>query len=91
MTSDTTGNAARQARYRAARRDGDGPAEERLDLHISLAARTALRRLAKHHGHTQKTTLEQILLAAEHAAVDATDDNGAAYYRLLDPPPGVTR
>ena len=85
MTPDTTGNAERQRRYRAARRDADGPAEQRLDLHIALPARMALRRLAKHHGLSQKTALEQILLAAQDTVVNAAADNGAAYYALLEP------
>ena len=83
---NTTGNAARQARYRAARQTGDGPDEQRLDLHISVPARMALRRLAKHHGLSQKTTLEQILLAAQDAVVQAAAGNGAAYYTLLEQP-----
>ena len=86
MTTNPTGNAARQARYRTARRDGDGPAEQRLDLHIALPARMALRRLAKHHGLSQKTVLEQILLAAQNAVMEAAADNGAAYYTLLEQP-----
>ncbi len=84
---NTTSNAARQARYRAARQTGDGPDEQRLDLHISLPARQALRRLAKHRHQSQKATLEQILLAAQDAAVATTTDNGANYYTLLEQPP----
>lgn len=82
MASDNT-NAQRQQRYRQARKDPDGPLEERLDIMLDYSARLALKRLARHYGLTQKAALETILRERQAAAIDATTDAGHFYYRDL--------
>lgn len=44
-----------------------------------MQARNALKRLARHHGLTQKTTLEHILNQAQNNVLDASTDSGGAY------------
>ena len=50
MTTNPTGNAARQARYRTARRDPDGPMERPVNMVLTEQAIAALARIAAHTG-----------------------------------------
>ncbi len=70
-------NAEKQANYRK-RRITDG-AGERLQAVISLHAKRALERLARHNGLSQGAMLEQLILE-EQQRVTATLDGDA--YRI---------
>jgi hypothetical protein len=88
-------NAERQAAYRRRHlKDLDG-ALERLNMLVSLHAKRRLERLAACYGVTQRSLLEEILAAAERAALDRLPgDQHDAYYdrrptplRRNEPPP----
>lgn len=56
---------------------------ERLNLIVGVHAKAALKRLASCYGVTQAATIERLVLAAEHAAIDAAvnlPDCQANYY-----------
>ena len=62
-------NAERQARYKKSRyqaNNGDG--EYQLNCWVTSQAKFALKRLAKHHGMTQRAVLEWLLSAADESA-----------------------
>jgi hypothetical protein len=59
-------SAARQAAYRARQMDAGAV---RLDVIVDRSTIDALARLARHRGQTVRLTLEQIIGAAEDAAV----------------------
>ena len=59
-------NAERQARYKKTRyqaNNGDG--EYQLNCWITSQAKFALKRLAKHHGITQRAVLEWLLIESD--------------------------
>lgn len=71
-------NAQKQAAYRARKiKEGDG---ERLQAVISLHAKRALERLARHHGSTQAATLERLILEEQQRVTAGMDaDQHRAY------------
>jgi hypothetical protein len=66
-------NAEKQAAYRGRKiKDGDG---ERLQAIISLLAKRALERLAKHVGITQTGMLERLILEEQQRVTTGMDAN----------------
>ena len=86
MTTNPTGNAAR-AKPHCPPRDGDGPAEQRLNLHIALPACMALRRPAKHHGSARKLSWNRSCWLPKRRRGKLPPTTGAAYYTLLGSTP----
>lgn len=73
-------NAERQAAYRKRQQDGEG---ERLNMVISPTAGAALKRLAAHHGATQRRVLEVLLAEAEAVLLSTLSPaEQSDYYRL---------
>ncbi len=67
----TMTNAEKQAAYRARKiKEGDG---ERLQAVVSLHAKRALERLARHHGITQAATLERLILDEQRRVTSDMD------------------
>jgi hypothetical protein len=66
-------NAEKQAAYRARKlKDGDG---ERLQAVISLHAKRAVERLARHVGVTQTAMLERLILDEQKRITAGMDDD----------------
>lgn len=65
--SDTS--AQRQAKYRANRQFAGDNGERRINTWVSTGAASALIRLAKHNGVTQRALLELLLKAANDQVV----------------------
>jgi len=63
--------AQRQAHYRARRNDGDG--ERGINTWVTSATDYALDRLARHHGITQRTMLERLIVEADDAVLHTLD------------------
>jgi hypothetical protein len=73
--------AERQREYRA-RRPFAGPddnGERRLSTWVATGAAQALRRLAQHHGISQREMLERLILDADNRIVKALDPDSAAW------------
>lgn len=70
-------SAERQREFRQ-RKLSEGT-DVRLDVVVSASAAAALQRLARHHGLSQRATLEKVLADAEGATVAAMKDT-AAYF-----------
>ena len=68
-------NAERQARYKKTRyqaNNGDG--EYQLNCWITSQAKFALKRLAKHHGMTQRAVLEWLLTESDETTFRALNE-----------------
>ena len=68
-------NAERQARYKKTRyqaNNGDG--EYQLNCWITSQAKFALKRLAKHHGMTQRAVLEWLLTESDETTFRAMNE-----------------
>ena len=78
-------NAERQRRYRHNKREAENGSdfEERLDIMVTLDARNALRRLARHYDLTQKATLEKMLRDQQATVLEQASDHGKHYLRDL--------
>lgn len=78
-------NAERQRRYRHNKAEAENGSEfaERLDIMVSLDARNALRRLARHYDLTQKATLEKVLADQQATILEQAPDHGRHYLRDL--------
>lgn len=78
-----TTNAQRQQAYRANRHTAgqDGTGELRINTFVSRSAALALKRLAKHHGITQRAMLELLIGDADKAVVAPMGD--AEFERYL--------
>lgn len=76
----TKSSAERQRAYR----ERQAETAERLSMLVSVPAKRALERLARHRGETQRAVLEELLRDAERAVVDSLTFT-ATYYD------GVTR
>lgn len=71
-------NAEKQAAYRIRKlKEGDG---ERLQAVISLHAKRALERLARHHGATQAALLERLILEEQKRVTAVMDDDQHRLY-----------
>ena len=75
-------NAERQAAYRARHLHSPETVDaERLNTVVSISAKQALVRLARHYGVTQRAMLERLLADAENAVVDRLKGKAqSAYY-----------
>ena len=74
-------NAERQARYKKTRyqaNNGDG--EYQLNCWITSQAKFALKRLAKHHGMTQRAVLEWLLTESDETTFRAMNDEQQVEY-----------
>ncbi len=74
-------NAERQARYKKTRyqaNNGDG--EYQLNCWITSQAKFALKRLAKHHGITQRAVLEWLLTESDETTFRALNDEQQVEY-----------
>ncbi len=78
-----TTNAQRQQAYRANRHTAgqDGTGELRINTFVSRSAALGLKRLAKHHGITQRAMLELLIGDADKAVEAPMDD--AEFERYL--------
>jgi hypothetical protein len=74
-------SAERQREYRARRpfAGPDGNGERRLNTWVATGAAQALRRLAQHHGISQREMLERLILDADDRIVKALDPDSAAW------------
>jgi uncharacterized protein YidB (DUF937 family) len=64
----------------------DGNGERRLNTWVATGAAQALRRLARHHGVSQREMLERLILDADERIVKALDPDSAAWVEYF----GVT-
>jgi len=71
----TMTSAERQRAYR----ERHAEAAERINMLVSIGAKRALERLARHRGQTQRAVLEEVLGAAECAVLE-TVENTSVYY-----------
>lgn len=71
--------AERQRAHR--QRKLDQGTDVRLDLLLSASAAAALKRLARHHGISQRAMLEQVLAQAEAEAIAGMGDT-ARYFSV---------
>lgn len=71
-------NAKRQAEYR--KRHIKEGSDQRLNVILDLQAKLALERMAKHHGVSNKTILERVLLKEQSRLLDDMDDEQQACY-----------
>lgn len=78
-----TTNAQRQQTYRANRHTAgqDGSGELRINTFVTTSAALGLKRLAKHHGITQRAMLERLIGDADTALSAPMDD--AEFERYL--------
>ncbi len=78
-----TTNAQRQQAYRANRHTAgqDGSGELRINTFVTTSAALGLKRLAKHHGITQRAMLERLIGDADKAVSGPMDD--AEFERYL--------
>ncbi len=69
-------SAQRQQAYRANRHTAgqDGNGELRINTFVTTSAALGLKRLAKHHGVTQRAMLERLIHDADKAVVAPMDD-----------------
>lgn len=78
-------SAQRQAAYRSRRHDGEGT--RRLNTWISVCADFALRRLARHHGTSQRETIERLIIDADDQRMKTLDLDTPEWNQYF----GVTR
>jgi hypothetical protein len=73
--------AERQRDYRARRpfAGPDGNGERRLNVWVATGAAQALKRLAQHHGVSQRETVERLILDADERIVKGLDPDSAAW------------
>jgi hypothetical protein len=76
--------AQRQAAYRKRRFTAGDNGERRLNTWISTGASLALKRLATHHGMTQREVLESMLLSAEDQIMKELRSNEDKFNHYLD-------
>jgi hypothetical protein len=76
--------AQRQAAYRKRRPEAGDNGERRLNTWLSTGAALALKRLAAHHGMTQRQILEQMLISAEDEILEELRSNDEAFNQFLD-------
>lgn len=77
--------AQRQAAYRSRRNDGEG--NRRLNTWISVRAYFALRRLARHHGTSQREMIEQLAIQTDDRILKSLELDTPEWTQYL----GVTR
>ena len=74
-------NAERQARYKKTRyKANNGDGEYQLNCWLTSQAKFALKRLAKHHGMTQRAVLEWLLIENDEATFRALSEEGKDDY-----------
>ena len=78
-------SAQRQAAYRSRRHDGEGT--RRLCAWISVRAYFALRRLARHHGISQREMIERLAIQADDQIWKTLDYDKPEWNQYI----GVTR
>lgn len=76
--------AQRQAAYRKRRSTAGDNGERRLNTWISTGADLALKRLATHHGMTQREILEHMLVNAEDEIQETLRSNEDKFNHYLD-------
>lgn len=77
-------NAKRQAEYR--KRHIKEGSDQRLNVILDLDVKLALERMAKHHGVSNKTILERVLLDAQSRLLeDMEDEQQTRYYGAKTP------
>ncbi len=76
--------AQRQSAYRQRRAEAGDNGERRLNTWISTGAALALKRLAAHHGISQRTILEQLILDADQAIIDSLRSNDDGFERYIE-------
>ena len=69
-----TTNAQRQQAYRAGRARAGDNGELRINTFVTTSAALGLKRLAKHHGVTQRAMLERLIGDADKAVSGPMDD-----------------
>lgn len=69
-----TTNAQRQQAYRAGRARAGDNGERRINTFVTTSAAIGLKRLAKHHGVTQREMLERLIEDADKAVSGPMDD-----------------
>lgn len=68
-------NAERQKEYRKSRGVAGDNGERRINMFVSTSAALSLKRLATHHGLTQRAMLEKLIADADKiATTDMSDD-----------------
>lgn len=83
-------NAERQSRYKKTRhKANNGDGEYQLNCWITSQAKFALKRLAKHHGITQRAVLEWLLIESDETtwrslSEDQQDEYLEVCHRFLD-------
>ena len=78
-------SAERQEMYRSRRSTAGENGERRLNTWISTGAALALKRLAAHHGKTQRQILDNLLLNAEEDILHQLRRDEAAFNQFLEP------
>jgi hypothetical protein len=79
-------NAQRQAKYRSQRpfAGPQGNGERRINCWVSTAAHAALRRLAAHHGLSQREMIEHLLLQADSHISQALELDSAEWQAYFE-------
>lgn len=77
-------NADRQKRYRTTRLTAGENGERRINTFVATSVALALKRLAKHHGVTQRAMLERLIHDANKAAEAQMDDAQFEQYLNID-------
>jgi hypothetical protein len=77
-------NAQRQAEYRRRRPFASENGERRLTTWLTTGSALALRRMARHHGVTQRAMLEQIISAADNQIEKTLQGNAEALSRYIE-------
>ena len=73
-------NAERQAKYRRTTRERTEGYTARLNTEILHGAKSALKRLAAHHGLTQREMLEQLIISADDEVCASLNDEEHELY-----------
>lgn len=73
-------NAERQARYRRNTRERREDYTARLNTELLFGAKSALKRLALHHGLSQREMLEQLITQADDALRQSMNDEECDRY-----------
>jgi hypothetical protein len=75
--------AERQAAYRKNRATAGDNGERRINVWVSTATALALQRLARRGAVTQRSVIEELVLAAdEQAAASLTEEEWAEYFNV---------
>jgi hypothetical protein len=75
--------AERQAAYRKNRATAGDNGERRINVWVSTATALALQRLARRGAVTQRSVIEELVLAAdEQAAASLTEEEWAGYFSV---------